>query len=151
MIYYFLPQIKNFFAKLPGWMILLSVLMLLTHLILAKEIPAYPLGAGFYVNLALMAFVIAQLATLESDNDLIKRIDTFLGNLSYPLFLTHSLAGFVVSLMFIPHLQYGLPLLKFGYPVAVLVSILISKYIDEPIQVFRVRRRNRNTARTMPS
>jgi len=150
MIYYFLPEIKNFFYKLPRWMILLSILLLLTHLIVAEKIPWYPLGAGFYVNLILMAFVVAQLAVLESGNDLVKRVDAFLGNLSYPLFLTHSLVGFVVSLIFTPHLQYGLSLLAFSYPLTIIASILISKYIDEPIQIFRVRRRNRNLARNAP-
>jgi peptidoglycan/LPS O-acetylase OafA/YrhL len=138
LIYHYLTEIKNALVKLPRYATPFSILALLAHLVLAGKISKYPLGAGLYVNLALMAFIIAQLAVVQNAAGFIKKMDIFLGNLSYPVFLTHSLAGFITSLIFPSYAQFDFPIvLMIGYPLAIVLSIFIGKYIDEPINVWR--------------
>jgi len=146
MMSHYLPEIKTVLIKLPRWFVLFSLFALMAHLVLAVNIGNYPRGAGLYVNLALMAFVIAQLAIYENDDDFIKKADVFLGNLSYPLFLSHTLVGFVVSLEFASR-WHGLSSLIIGYPVAVIVSIFINKYVDAPVQTWRNKFRSRLRSR----
>src|SRR5262249_42999598 len=67
------------------------------HSMLASAIYSDLAGAGFYVSLVLVAIVLMTLRSLDDRTHPAGRLDRFLGDLSYPLYLTHFHSALLVS------------------------------------------------------
>lgn len=83
---------------------------------------------GIYI---LSIFVIPYLFFITKNN----RIDKFIGELSYPIYLIHMLVIAILS-----RFSFESYLSETACIVSVLFSILLIKYIEEPIEVFRQKR-----------
>jgi len=120
-----------------------GVLLIVAHAILAF-LPGetYALGAGFYVNFVLVSGVSALLAVSDPPSRRMREIDGWLGRLSYPLFLVHWSVGFALVLAF-PALGRSPLLLAASLGPSLLVSWLLVRLVDDPIQKLRDRLRVR--------
>jgi peptidoglycan/LPS O-acetylase OafA/YrhL len=91
-------------------------------------------GLGFYINLFSISVVIAGLATLPRN-----RIDDYLGDLSYPVFLLHWLVGFLlVANLGLKQSNGLLPLAVSILPILV-ASILLSRVLQLTVNPLRSR------------
>lgn len=90
-----------------------------------------------YLNLALSIPMVGWLAHFEIGSALVRTTDKFLGDLSYPIFLVHSLAGFLVSRWGgVDHAQ-GFKMLVSTFLISMVISIGMVWYIDRPLQKIR--------------
>jgi peptidoglycan/LPS O-acetylase OafA/YrhL len=81
----------------------------------------YAKQAGFYVNIALAALVVVSQPALRP-GPLARRIDTVLGNLSYPIFLVHWLGGFAGYLLLSSTVPRGWELVLASAPVIIVLA-----------------------------
>jgi peptidoglycan/LPS O-acetylase OafA/YrhL len=85
--------------RVRQWQALVVGLLFVAHALLAGRLWSDPMGAGFYVSLAIAAYLMLCLSTLRVDElpTRLVALDRFLGNLSYPVFLCHWLAAVIVA------------------------------------------------------
>ena len=104
----------------------------------------------FYVNLLTLGGLVAALthpvfATVG--NTVTRR----LGDLAYPVFLTHWLIGFIVSTLLLSGEKRGYTLLALSLPPAIALSWLISIFGDATLEPLRNRIRPASKTRTQPT
>jgi peptidoglycan/LPS O-acetylase OafA/YrhL len=85
----------------------------------------YAKQAGFYVNIALAALVVVSQPALRP-GPLARRIDTVLGNLSYPIFLVHWLGGFAGYLLLSSTVPRGWELVLASAPVIIVLAAALA-------------------------
>ena len=92
--------------------------------------PTYPWFYGLLVSIGLSAWVTISLAIRKSS-----RVDSFLGDLSYPVYLLHT----TVAAFFIIPFGYdrNLPFFVAAFSSTILVSALIVRYFEKPIRLLR--------------
>lgn len=99
----------------------------------------------YYINTAL-AFATVLLINKSRLTGKTGKVDKFLGDLAYPLFLSHFAAGFIASKVL--HIDHrGWELFFWAYPIAMAISIAVVKLVDEPIS--KLRDRIRSETRTV--
>ena len=99
--------------------------------------PAYITLVGWYLDIVLITVILAGLAPLR-DTRLIGKIDRKLGDLAYPVFLVHWLAGLVVVLAFEPMITRPSPLLLIAaLPLIIIVSALLAWAGEKMIEPIR--------------
>ncbi len=107
---------------------------------------------GFYLNLLLTTGCLTALVS-KGFLELSESIDTALGRYSYPVYLTHWLAGGIVaSTLFADEgrqhtTQGGVLFFLAGLLVALGLSWLLIRLVDDPIERFRGRIRARSTSK----
>ncbi|QJC78906.1 acyltransferase family protein [Pseudomonas umsongensis] len=99
---------------------------------------------SYYANMAL-AFATVVVVNKARMTGLIGRIDKYLGDLAYPMFLGHFIYAFFVWRLFGGE-QRGWVIFAIAYPVTILASALIVKFVDQPIN--KIRNRVRDSARS---
>ncbi len=101
-------------------------------------------GAPFYINFAIFSCALMG-CMARGGNKKTKRLDTRLGDLSYPLYLIHYQAGlatiFVSSMLGLDLQRPSLELLAITLPVSLLLAFSLSVLIDRPIERLRCRLR----------
>jgi len=85
----------------------------------------YAKQAGFYVNVTLAALVVASQPALRP-GPLARRIDTILGNLSYPIFLVHWLGGLAGYVLLSSTIPRGWELVLASAPVIVVLAAALA-------------------------
>lgn len=97
-------------------------------------IPGKILNYPFYINIyyyIYFATVIPYIFSLTKNN----RFDRFLGDLSYPVYISHLI--FVKTLLSFPHPHIPLFNTLFVAATTIIFSIIVVKYFQEPIDRFR--------------
>jgi len=94
----------------------------------------------YYANMVL-AFITVLLINRARMPGSVGRVDKFLGDLAYPVFLGHFIYAFFVWKLFAMPSR-GWTLFAIAYPLTILVSIVIAHYIDRPINALRSRVRD---------
>jgi peptidoglycan/LPS O-acetylase OafA/YrhL len=95
--------------------------------------------AFFYLNLASLAVLVLCLAHPDLERRF-KGAGKFLGSLSYPIFLTHWLVGFLVARTVFPHLRYGnfgIGLAIASLPAILATSYLLHRYMEQRVEPLR--------------
>ncbi|MAE60393.1 MAG: hypothetical protein CMJ49_03450 [Planctomycetaceae bacterium] len=99
----------------------------------AELIPVKTNVIPFYINIAFSFILIHQLSTIDRKAfPSLKKIDAFLGDLSYPIYLSHWLIAAGLSAVF--HLQKSLLLFAILIPCVLLFSIIMKVVVDDPIE-----------------
>lgn len=102
---------------------------------------------SWYANLVLVVISVGFLATIRP-NAFLSRIDRHLGDVAYPVFLTHWLLGFIVSLSF-PILKPGTPELFLGtllplLGLSIALALMFEKILEPIRSLIRGRSRRSN-------
>jgi peptidoglycan/LPS O-acetylase OafA/YrhL len=103
---------------------------------------------GFYASVAFTAYAVAALGALRP-RDLpptIRRIDRFLGDLSYPVFLCHWSMAVVIVALGLAH-EKGVALFLWSLPLVNLCAWCLHRFIERPAESLRVRIRASSTSR----
>ncbi len=100
--------------------------------------------AGFYVSLALTCYLVAALTALDESRlpGWLRRIDTELGHLSYPVFLCHMPVAPLLAYFGLAYTK-GWRLFWLALPLVNLVSWLIHRASEQPLVALRDRVRGR--------
>ncbi|WP_259755086.1 acyltransferase family protein [Pseudomonas sp. GCEP-101] len=102
---------------------------------------------SYYANIAL-AFITVLLVNKSRMSGVTARIDKYLGDLAYPVFLGHFIYAFLVWKLFNTELR-GWEIFSYAYFATIAASIFIVEFIDNPIT--QVRSRIREKATTAPA
>lgn len=104
-----------------------------------------PLFYGFFLFLILGFLLIIALSRIDSgSNPFIKKVDTFLGNLSYPVFLCHVFMACLIILFGLAD-KIGARLFIVSILPINLLSYVLYKYIEQPINNIRNKIRSYNS------
>lgn len=90
------------------------------------RLPNYPWSIGIYISLGFSAWVIISLYK-EKPN----KLDQLLGDLSYPIYLTHSIVG-AILLIFLTGRSFEFMLVSFL--LTNIMSLVLVKLLDEPLR-----------------
>lgn len=113
-----------------------SLLGYFVYVLFAGKIPVATSVFPFYLNLLWTAILIVQLSTLRfSNHPSIKRVDSFLGDLSYPIYLSHWIVAVAVGSVFA--ISRSVSLFWITLPFLLIFSLLIKYLVDEPIEKTR--------------
>lgn len=107
----------------------------------------YVFGLGFYINLGLSFILIGKLAKRRPEG-----LDKAFGDLAYPMFLTHWLAGFLVLLVMPIHQTRGWDLFGPAFALSLGAAwglIILSRAFVEPLRS-RVRNRGAESPASSP-
>ena len=100
-------------------------------------------GVSFYLNYIMCAFMVAVLSERESLPYVTRRMDKWLGDLSYPIYLVHYQVGLIVIVLMarwgIEFERPDIILMIISVPLILVVSWLIASSIEKPIEVLRSR------------
>lgn len=115
-------------------------LVYVVHAIVAGRLWDDPMDAGFYLSLALTAYLLLCLSGLRVE-EVPRRwaaVDRFLGNLSYPVFLCHWLAALLVSAVAFGGRHPGGSVLFFSSLLVVnVLAFAIHAAVERPIERVR--------------
>jgi peptidoglycan/LPS O-acetylase OafA/YrhL len=135
------------------WPVGLAGLLYLGNFVFTGQLWGDPLrfGVGFYVQLALAAFVTAGLAKVSLGPTWLKRLDRAAGDLAYPLFVCHYHVGAVVFRATGEHLEHVRTgqLFVTTLPLAVVTAWVIHRSVERAVN--RVRDRVRASPRDAPA
>lgn len=99
-------------------------------------------GLYFYLSVFLGAVLLINLRNVDSKKlPALAKIDKLLGDLSYPLYVSHVMAGVLVLWAFWPNVpkHRGLDFFLLGYGYALAISYIIHRWVERPVE--RLRRR----------
>jgi peptidoglycan/LPS O-acetylase OafA/YrhL len=121
----------------------LAFVMWLANVIAAKSaLPAeYAYGPGYYFSTFLFVIVVAGLAQMQW-SPLVRRIDRALGEIAYPVFLVHWLAGFITALVIGGGIWRGWTLTFSAIPLTFLLAIALAVLNRRLIEPLRAQLRN---------
>ncbi len=103
--------------------------------------PHWPWTYGLYVSLPLSSWVTISLFPRRSGT-----FDRWLGDLSFPLYLLHTIAGAWLFSSFGG--QRSLALLAAAFGVSILLSILVVWFVEKPLQRVKLKQPSNGTATT---
>lgn len=151
-IYYFNENISSFNANTIRRFFFLSATLWVINLIACGQISG--LGGDhfslfFYINLFLLVCMVVPLTTSAFDGQL-KRIGKVLGDLAYPVFLTHWVVAFIISSLFLDGQHRGWAVFAASVLPSILISYAISIAADKLVEPVRDSVRNR-VSRKSPS
>ncbi len=138
-IYHFAPRLKR-----PGRHVAAAVLFLTVVLVTSLAVPIeVSLRGHFYLSMPFTAYLVMALSQVEV-NQAVRRLDTFFGEIAYPVFLCHSVVGSLIAIAF-DLTRSGL-LFLVSMPIVVIVSIAIHHLVEKPIMPLRDLLRHRAAA-----
>jgi len=144
LIFHYKEQTARFISKIPGWaynylffIVMASILLNWWLGIVSNQIQVF----FFYSNFILCAFMVAVLSSRTELLFINKKLDNWLGDFSYPIYLIHYQVGILV-LVFLAGLGLDLKRadLTFMYvsiPVIFAFSWFITVTIERPIEKIR--------------
>lgn len=105
----------------------ISILIWLGHCLVIGVVNTWPWTYGLYISTFLSAWVVISLYKIEST-----KIDTFLGDLSYPVYLFHTTVGAWMLFYFDASRSFAFFLVSFV--LTILFSWILLILVDHPIQ-----------------
>lgn len=143
-IYYFNEKISSFNANTTRRFFFLSATLWVINLIACGKISG--LGGDhfnlfFYINLFFLVCMVTPLTTSAFDGQL-KRTGKVLGDLAYPVFLTHWVVAFIISSLFLEGQHRGWALFAASVLPSILISYAISRAADKLVEPIRDSVRN---------
>ena len=138
-IYHFKTDIKKLLIK-NRYINNLSTIcgFLILNYIVSKELNCLK-TYGFYINYFGNIILISFLILRNGDNTILNRIDKVLGNLSYPIYLSHYQCGLILIMFDIFPYRGTILFSIFSLPLVILTSYVINILIESPIEVIRKR------------
>jgi peptidoglycan/LPS O-acetylase OafA/YrhL len=105
-------------------------------------------NACFYASVAFTAYAVAALGALRPQDlpPTLRRVDRFLGDLSYPVFLCHWSMAIVIVALGLAH-ERGGALFLWSLPLVNLCAWCLHRFVERPAESLRVRIRATGTAR----
>lgn len=94
----------------------------------------------YYANM-ILAFASVLLINRARMPGQMGKVDKFLGDLAYPIFLGHFIYAFLIWKV-LPIEYRGWAIFSVAYPVTILISVVIARYVDRPINKLRAGVRN---------
>lgn len=109
------------------------------NMLFSKLIWGYPYYTGYYLSLLSACLLMISLSRADfNKGSALFKADTFLGNLSYPVFLSHYFAGYlIVSLGWADSL--GAMLFFYSIIPISLISYISFRYVEQPVNHIRDR------------
>lgn len=129
-----LPVIKT------PWAAVAAASLWWLHVWLTQNIPGGPWIIGLYSSLLFSAFAMVTLMRLKP-RDLpswMGSLDRFAGDLSYPMYLCHWSVGIVLAWLFPGRTRLDVIFFVIGFPLVNLLSFLIYRYIERPLQAWKL-------------
>lgn len=127
-------------------LLVLSLVLCFTNMVIAP-LYGHPFMTGFYINLFLQFFVVCMLSKIPKNAlpGSLKRIDRFLGELSYPVYLIHlTIAGAIIIVVGrFPNPQSP-KLIIAAVPLINIASFLIVRFLDKRMKPLRNRVRGKS-------
>lgn len=144
VIYHFRPQltalVKSGNAKFNEWMPLLGATAMVANYAVGYYFSAL-YGWAFYTNIISAAFMVVILSDRGLLPWITKSFDQWVGDLSYPIYLTHLQAGFIVfAVMDLIGMHYGRMnwiIMAGGSVLVLLLSWAIAVMVGEPVEKLR--------------
>ncbi len=129
-----LPVIKSPWAALSAagfWWL---------HVWLAQGIPQGPLVFGLYSSLLFSGFAMVTLIRLHPAElpEWMVKLDRLAGNLSYPMYLCHWGVGITLTWLLPGTTRMNPLVFLLGFPAVNLVSYLIYRHVEEPLQSLKL-------------
>jgi peptidoglycan/LPS O-acetylase OafA/YrhL len=149
IIYHYKDELSKWFKQLKlnnplMWMGLMCLNFLTFYSIeTITDIPV-TLWVGFYINLIILACLLIVLLEFKSEK-ISRKVDSTIGNYSYPIYLVHYQAGALLFGLLGNYLEVafltakGMLFLLLSILITFIISYLIIQFIDRPIE--RVRRK----------
>ncbi|MDI1269848.1 MAG: acyltransferase [Polaromonas sp.] len=126
--------------KLPSWSLGCLLLSFILILVLGANGTVNSTFAGMYIALFLSFLIQGELIKVSCANTKIKETDNILGDLSYPIFLIHMVAGFFA--VAIVGVKTDLWILGLGLCTSMAVGFLVITFIEKPIKRIRAQVRS---------
>lgn len=120
--------------------------LFLLHVLLAERVWGHPMYGGFYLSLALAACLLLCLAALDPKRlpTRLVRLDRFLGELSYPVFLCHWLAALLAAWLLLDAVPTRGPALFWISLIPInLLAWALRSAVERPVERVRDRLRPR--------
>lgn len=130
----FLPVIKT------PWAAVAAAAIWWLHVWVSQNIPGGPWVLGLYSSLIFSVFAMVTLMRLNPKElaPWMAKLDRFLGDLSYPMYLCHWGVGIVLIGIFRGKSRDNLSIFLMGFTLANLVSYLIYRYCERPFQSLKL-------------
>jgi peptidoglycan/LPS O-acetylase OafA/YrhL len=111
----------------------------LVWMVLSEFIKGNVTEVGFYINIVLCFLLVYSIATGNNIYEFDRRIDKFIGDLSYPIYLLHWQTGLLTSFIIFGRPFYGfsirgLVVLAGSIIVVTVIALVFVQLIDIPIQ-----------------
>ena len=126
--------------RLLEWQALALGVLFLLHAIFAEALWGHPMYAGFYVSLAIAAYLLVCLSSLDRARlpARLVQVDRFLGDLSYSVFLCHWLVALITTWIFFGSRPAGNSTLFWSSLVGVnVLAYLIHVSVERPVERMR--------------
>lgn len=146
LLYYYSDQFKKLAIKKY---VVLFLLLFVSNMLLLLLLDVLNLfesiqGVFYFNNYILSALVVVVLFQFNDMSPLIKKIDKVLGDLSYPIYLSHWSVGMIVSYIFFGEpnrvlSNNGLISFLFTIIICILLGVFSSRCIDHKIEKIRVK------------
>lgn len=152
LIFHFGASIPQYFRRaldLTGaWVPLVLVGIILANW-LGGWLTGRSTGIFFYSNYVLCSLAVAGLSEIKPSSWLTRRFDKRLGDLSYPIYLVHFLAGLTVFYLYhalgIGVSRHGAGLVLSSLPLILAVSGILAAGVERPLDVVRARIKQRSS------
>jgi peptidoglycan/LPS O-acetylase OafA/YrhL len=132
--------IKDKLSPVPLTAFICLSLLFIANLIYCHLTWIDPWMEGQYISILISAFTLIALVKTEPIKSY-EKIDKLLGDLSYPMYVSHLLVGCAVILAFFPgtprHRGPDFFIIAFGY--TLLFSYILHRYIERPVETLRAR------------
>ncbi len=144
VIYHFRESLRSYMktgnGKLDEWIPLLAGLAMVANYLLGWYASAL-YGWAFYSNIFFAAIMVIILSNQSLLPSITRSFDKWVGDLSYPIYLTHLQAGFIVfavmDLMGVHHGRMNWIIMVCGSVLVLLFSWVIAVMVGEPIERLR--------------
>jgi peptidoglycan/LPS O-acetylase OafA/YrhL len=128
-----------------------SILLFAVNLIISYVWEDLGRGLYFYLSIFLGTVLLINLRNVDSkDFPVLTKVDKFLGDLSYPMYVSHVTAGVLVLWAFWPNVprHRGWDFFLLGYGYTIIFSYAIHRYVERPIESLRRRIKLNNGIRS---
>jgi peptidoglycan/LPS O-acetylase OafA/YrhL len=122
------------------WAALSAACLWWLHVWLTQNIRGGPWVLGLYSSLLFSAFAMATLMRLDHRElpAWMGKLDRFVGNLSYPMYLCHWGVGIMVTWLFPGKTRMDSSVFLIGFPVVNLIAYLIYQHVEHPLQSWKL-------------
>lgn len=123
LVFHFKDRLSTF--RFP----ILSVISWVSHACLWLLFPSYPWEMGLYVSVALSAWVVLSIGDIKTGT-----LDTFLGDLSYPIYLLHTTMAVWILILFGDKIEFkSVSFFSASFILTLIASVIILIFFDRPI------------------
>ena len=135
-----LYHIKPFIMNSWSYSFKIMLALVIFYLFFVAYSGTLPFGRimwPFYTNLFLFALCLYQLSMIPRVPGWSTKVDRWLGDLSYPIYLNHWLVALFVS--YYINIPLSLSLLLYSIPIILILGYILARVVEQPIE--KIRRR----------